>query len=109
MQFFNFFQHIKKMDEDTCDYYFYGDTRNRRGYGLTKHNTGYKEKNRIDFIKEKRRMQREAAKGINRIKEEMNNKDEDVKDENYGNNYIPIKKKEKEKTTKKRKGSILRL
>ena len=54
-------------------------------------------------------MQREAAKGINRIKEEMNNKDEDVKDENYGNNYIPIKKKEKEKTTKKRKGSILRL
>ena len=93
------------MDVDVCDYYFYGDTRNRRGYGLTKHNTGYRERIRINYIKEKRRMQSEKDKAKFLINEETENNDKcevETKEENYGNNYTPIEKKNKKKKQPKK-------
>lgn len=92
--------------EDGCDYDLFGDTRNRKGKieeGYTSHNRGYKEQKRIYYAKEKRQMQSEEDKKKNEILEE---EEEEVKskkrvlkkkteetDEDYGNNYTPIEKK----------------
>ena len=50
--------------ENECEYDYYGDTRNRKGFseeGYNKHNKGFKEQKRIKYIIEKKEMQREET------------------------------------------------
>ena len=101
--------------EFECDYDIYGDTRNRKGKikgDYNGHNKGYKEQQRIYYVKEKRLMQSLADKGIDDEEEnsfEVIDKSKkrklkymDEKDENYGNNYSPVEKKNKKKKNSKK-------
>ena len=102
--------------EFECDYDIYGDTRNRKVKikgDYNGHNKGYKEQQRIYYVKEKRLMQSLADKGIDDEEEnsfEVIDKSKkrklkysvDEKDENYGNNYSPVEKKNKKKKNSKK-------
>ena len=102
--------------EFECDYDIFGDTRNRKGKikdDYNGHNKGYKEQQRIYYIKEKRLMQSLADKGIDDEEEnsfEVIDKSKkrklkytvDEEDENYGNNYSPVEKKNKKKKNSKK-------
>ena len=101
--------------EFECDYDIYGDTRNRKSKikdDYNGHNKGYKEQQRIYYVKEKRLMQSLADKGIDDEEEnsfEVIDKSKkrklkymDEKDENYGNNYSPVEKKNKKKKNSKK-------
>ena len=102
--------------EFECDYDIFGDTRNRKGKikdDYNGHNKGYKEQQRIYYVKEKRLMQSLADKGIDDEEEnsfEVIDKSKkrklkysvDEKDENYGNNYSPVEKKNKKKKNSKK-------
>ena len=102
--------------EFECDYDIFGDTRNRKGKikdDYNGHNKGYKEQQRIYYVKEKRLMQSLADKGIDDEEEnsfEVIDKSKkrklkytvDEEDENYGNNYSPVEKKNKKKKNSKK-------
>ena len=104
-----------EFESEECDYDIYGDTRNRKGKkeeGYTSHNKGYKEQKRIYYVKQKRLAQSLADREIS---EEEYNVEENKKsnkrqlkytaeeeDENYGNNYTPIEKKNKKKKNPKK-------
>ena len=102
--------------EFECDYDIYGDTRNRKGKikdDYNSHNKGYKEQQRIYYIKQKRLMQSQADRGID--EDENDSFDEtdnsrkrklkytvDENDRQYGNNYSPVEKKNKKKKNSKK-------
>ena len=102
--------------EFECDYDIYGDTRNRKGKikdDYNGHNKGYKEQQRIHYVKQKRLMQSQADRGIN--EDENDSFDEtdnsrkrklkytvDEDDKQYGNNYSPVEKKKKKKKNSKK-------
>ena len=103
--------------EFECDYDIYGDTRNRKGKikkDFNGHNKGYKEQQRIYYVKEKRLMQSLADRGIDEeddkdyFDETDNSRKRKLKytaDENdriYGNNYSPVEKKNKKKKNSKK-------
>ena len=57
--------------ENECEYDYYGDTRNRKGFseeGYNKHNKGFKEQKRIKYIIEKKEMQRQETLKANKNK-----------------------------------------
>ena len=102
--------------EFECDYDIYGDTRNRKGKikdDYNGHNKGYKEQQRIYYVKQKRLMQSQADRGID--EDENDSFDEtdnsrkrklkytaDENDKQYGNNYSPVEKKNKKKKNSKK-------
>ena len=102
--------------EFECDYDIYGDTRNRKGKikdDYNSHNKGYKEQQRIYYVKQKRLMQSQADRGID--EDENDSFDEtdnsrkrklkytaDENDRQYGNNYFPVEKKKKKKKNSKK-------
>ena len=102
--------------EFECDYDIYGDTRNRKGKikdDYNGHNKGYKEQQRIYYVKQKRLMQSQADRGID--EDENDSFDEtdnsrkrklkytvDENDSQYGNNYSPVEKKNKKKKNSKK-------
>ena len=102
--------------EFECDYDIYGDTRNRKGKikdDYNGHNKGYKEQQRIYYVKQKRLMQSQADRGID--EDENDSFDEtdnsrkrklkytvDEDDKQYGNNYSPVEKKNKKKKNSKK-------
>ena len=102
--------------EFECDYDIYGDTRNRKGKikdDYNGHNKGYKEQQRIYYAKQKRLMQSQADRVID--EDENDSFDEtdnsrkrklkytvDEDDKQYGNNYSPVKKKNKKKKNSKK-------
>ena len=102
--------------EFECDYDIYGDTRNRKGKikdDYNSHNKGYKEQQRIYYVKQKRLMQSQADRGID--EDENDSFDEtdnsrkrklkytvDEDDKQYGNNYSPVEKKNKKKKNSKK-------
>ena len=102
--------------EFECDYDIYGDTRNRKGKikdDYNGHNKGYKEQQRIYYVKQKRLMQSQADRGID--EDENDSFDEtdnsrkrklkytvDENDRQYGNNYSPVEKKNKKKKNSKK-------
>ena len=102
--------------EFECDYDIYGDTRNRKGKikdDYNSHNKGYKEQQRIYYVKQKRLMQSQADRGID--EDENDSFDEtdnsrkrklkytaDENDRQYGNNYSPVEKKNKKKKNSKK-------
>ena len=102
--------------EFECDYDIFGDTRNRKGKikaDYNGHNKGYKEQQRIYYVKEKRLMQSLADKGMDEEEEnffEIIDKSKkrklkysvDEEDKNYGNNYSPVEKKNKKKKNSKK-------
>ena len=102
--------------EFECDYDIFGDTRNRKGKikdDYNGHNKGYKEQQRIYYVKEKRLMQSLADKGMDDEEEnsfEVIDKSKkrklkytvDEEDRNYGNNYSPVEKKNKKKKNSKK-------
>ena len=102
--------------EFECDYDIYGDTRNRKGKikdDYNGHNKGYKEQQRIYYVKQKRLMQSQADRGIDEdendsFDETDNSRKRKLKysvDENdlqYGNNYSPVEKKNKKKKNSKK-------
>ena len=104
-----------EFEPEECDYDVYGDTRNPKGkikQGYTKHNKGYKEQQRIYYIKEQRMLQSQADKALyQNLKEEEvidNSNKRKLKytanegDKHYGNNYTPIEKKNKKKKNSKK-------
>ena len=102
--------------EFECDYDIYGDTRNRKGKikdDYNGHNKGYKEQQRIYYVKQKRLMQSQASRVID--EDENDSFDEtdnsrkrklkytvDENDRQYGNNYSPVEKKNKKKKNSKK-------
>ena len=102
--------------EFECDYDTFGDTRNRKGkieQGYNSHNKGFKEQQRIYYIKQKRLMQSLADKGM---EEDESNEQEIIDnskkrklkhtveedDKEYGNNYTPVENKKKKKKNSKK-------
>ena len=104
--------------EFECDYDIYGDTRNRKGkikQDYNSHNKGYKEQLRIHYAKQKRLEQSLADRRFDNDDEEEDSFDEtensrkrklkytaDEDDKIYGNNYSPVKKKNKKKKNSKK-------
>ena len=102
--------------EFECDYDKYGDTRNRKGkieQGYNSHNKGFKEQQRIYYVKQKRLMQSLADK---RIEDDESFEEEEIdnskkrklkytaeeNDKEYGNNYTPVENKKKKKKKPKK-------
>ena len=109
-------------DEDVgmeCEYDYFGDTRNRKGMtdeNYTKHNKGFKEDKRIEYIIEKKKRQRnedlkknqeeeeeeEAIdKNRKRIKKEM-----DKNDKHFENNTFEVGQKSNKKKKKPKKDRV---
>ena len=102
-----------------CDYDYFGDTRNRKGMtdeNYTKHNKGFKEDKRIEYIIEKKKRQRnedlkknqeeeeeeEAIdKNRKRIKKEM-----DKNDKHFENNTFEVGPKSNKKKKKPKKDRV---
>ncbi len=102
-----------------CDYDYFGDTRNRKGMtdeNYTKHNKGFKEDKRIEYIIEKKKRQRnedlkknqeeeeeeEAIdKNRKRIKKEM-----DKNDKHFENNTFEVGTKSNKKKKKPKKDRV---